>query len=198
VAIFKVVKFGKLPLLALGRFENSSPVRPEIEQEIEVEDDENRLVKRKAEKTTKVEIRSVEDIAEALAEIQQIVTTRRNALTQEERQRIAAILQDISKQEDIFKNSLNTLQKLFLRIDAVDAKQIRELRERMGRVDEKERQMVKKEIVEGEVKLKIEKAILEFERKLGNYLNSFNQSILEAVEHIRGSMYPYDANAPLS
>ena len=198
VAIFKVVKFGKLPSLAPARFEGSSPVKSEIGQEIEVENKENRLVKSRAEKMTKIEIRSVEDIAEALAEIQQIVSTRRNALTQEERERIARILKEISKDEDIFKKRLKSLQELFLRIDAVDAKHLQELRERMAKVDGKERQVVKTEIVEEEEKIRIEKTILEFERKLAQYLNSFNKFILEAVEHIKRSPYPYDANAPLS
>jgi len=58
--------------------------------------------------------------------------------------------------------------------------------------------VVKTEIVEEEEKIRIEKTIPEFERKLGQYLNSFNKFILEAVEHIKRSPYPYDANAPLS
>jgi hypothetical protein len=198
VAIFKLVKFSKLPSLDPTKFESARPVRSAIDQEVQVEGDENRLIKSRAEKMTKIEIRSVEDIAEALAEIQQIVSTRRNALTQEERERIARILKDISKDEDIFKKSLKNLQELFLRIDAVDAKHLQELRERMAKVDGKERQVVKTEIVEEEEKIRIEKAILEFERKLGQYLNSFNKFILEAVEHLKRSLYPYDANAPLS
>ena len=47
-------------------------------------------------------------------------------------------------------------------------------------------------------KLKIEKAIFDFERSLGQYLNSFNKCLTVAVDQIRGSLYPYDAKAHLA
>jgi hypothetical protein len=198
VAIFKVVKFGKLPSLGSPKFAGSSPLRPEINREIELEGDENRLVKKQAGKMTKIEIRSIQDMAEALAEIQQIIETHRNNLPKEERERIAHILKDISKKEELFNRSVQNLRKLFQRIDIIDLKELQELKERLGKVDDKERQIIKAEIREEEEKIRIEKTIFEYETRLGQYLNSFNGFLMEAVDHIRGSPYPYDANAPLS
>ena len=197
VAIFKVVKFGKLPSLGSSNLAGRSPLRPEISREIEVEGDESRLVKKQAGKMTKIEIRSIEDMAEALAEIQQIIETHKNNLPKEERERIGHILKDISKKEELFNKSVQNLRKLFQRIDIIDLKALQELKERLSKVDGKERQIVKAEIREEEEKIRIEKTILEYETKLGQYLNSFNGFLMQAVDHIRGSPYPYDANAPL-
>jgi hypothetical protein len=197
VAIFKVVKFGKLPSLGSPKLEGSNPLRPEISREIEIEGDENRLVKRQAEKMTKIEIRTIGDMAEALAEIQQIIETHRNNLPKEERERIAHILKEISKKEKLFNKSVQNLRKLFQRIDVIDLKELQELKERLAKVDDKQRQIVKTEIREEEEKIRIEKSILDYETRLGQYLNSFNGFLMEAVGHIRGSPYPYDANAPL-
>ena len=198
VAIFKLVKFGKLPSLGSPKFAGGSPFRAEINREIEIEGDESKLVKRQAEKMTKIEIRSIEDIAEALAEIQQIIETHRNNLPKEERERIGYILKEISKKEDLFAKSVQNLRKLFQRIDITDFKELQELKERLAKVDDKERQIVKAEIREEEEKIRIEKTILEYETRLGQYLKSFNAFLMEAVDHIRGSPYPYDANTPLA
>jgi hypothetical protein len=197
VAIFKVVKFGKFPSLGSSNLARRSPLRPEISREIEVEGEENRLVKKQAGKMTKIEIRSIEDMAEALAEIQQIIETHKNNLPKEERERIGHILKDISKKEELFNKSVQNLRKLFQRIDIIDLKELQELKERLSKVDDKEKQIVKAEIREEEEKIRIEKTILEYETRLGQYLNSFNGFLMQAVDHIRGSPYPYDSNAPL-
>ena len=198
VAIFKVVKFGKLSSSVLTDLDRSGPFMPEISREIDIEGDENRLFRRQAKKMTNIEIRSIEDIAEALAEIQQIIETHRNNLPREERERIGHIIKEISKKEGLFAKSVQHLRKLFQHIDIIDLKELQELKERLGKVDDKERQIVKAEIKEEEEKIRIEKMILEYETKLGQYLNSFNGFLMQAVDHIRGSPYPYDANTPLA
>ena len=197
VAIFKVVKLGKFPSLGSSNLAGRNPLRPEISREIEIEGDESRLVKKQAGKMTKIEIRSIEDMGEALAEIQQIIETHKNNLPKEERERIAHILKDISKKEELFNKSVQNLRKLFQRIDIIDLKELQELKERLSKVDDKEKQIVKAEIREEEEKIRIEKSILEYETRLGQYLKPFNGFLMQAVDHIRGSPYPYDANAPL-
>jgi len=41
-------------------------------------------------------------------------------------------------------------------------------------------------------------SIFEFEKKLGQSLNTFNQYIMSAVDHIKISPYPYDAKPKLA
>jgi hypothetical protein len=193
IAIFKVVRFSKLPSFTSTNVGGSEPIRSEIGREIGLEDNEQRAVKRQAEKMTKFEIHSVEDIAEQLAEIQSIIKTHRNNLPREERERIAHILREISKEEQVFTRNIAKLKKLFEGIDTVDLKHLQELKERMAQVQGKEREMVKAEFREEGEKLKLEKAIFDLEKKLGQYLASFNQYLVSAVDHIRSSPYPYDA-----
>ena len=146
---------------------------------------------------TKIEIHTINDIAESLAEIHQIIQTHRNNLPREERDRITGILKKIIKKETIFTKSVQKLRKIFQRIGVADANQLREQKERMAKADEKEKEILTKEIADEQEKLKIEKSILEFEERLNQYMNSFNEFIRLSVEHLRASPYPFDAEPHL-
>ncbi len=193
VAIFKVVKFGSPSVSLDTKSKSKGAFEPEIDKEIDVQGDEQKLIKKNAEKMTQIELRTIDDIAESLAEIQRIIDSHRNNLSTEERKRITRILKEISKREEIFKKSVQKLQKTFKRIESVDVTQLKEKKERIAKVEGKERKVLKAEIAADEEKLIIEKKILEFEERLDQHMNSFNKYVSRAVEHIRGSPYPYDA-----
>ena len=61
------------------------------------------MLKKQAEKITKIEIRTIDDIADSLAEIQQLVEIHRNNLSGSERDKISRILTEILKNEELFK-----------------------------------------------------------------------------------------------
>ena len=163
-----------------------------------VENQEKEMVAEGAEKMTRIEIRTIEDIAEALSEIERIIEANRNNLPREERERIAGILNQISKDENIFRDSIRGLQKLFQRLDAVDAHHYQELKERLAKATGKEKKLLTAELEGQEEKLRLEKSIFEIERKLGQGLNSLHQLLRAAVDRIKRSPYPYDAKGPLS
>jgi hypothetical protein len=189
-AIFKVIKFGKSPFTVSTNVSHESASTPEINREIRTEEEEKHVIEGKAEKMTTIEIRSVEDIAEALAEIQQIIEAHRNNLPKEERERITRMLERIAKDEKIFTKGLRNLQDLLKRLGTGDIKNLQELKERLAKADGKEKKLIQAEIASEEQKLKLEEKILEFEKKLGEFLNRFNQSIATAVDHIKNSPYP--------
>jgi hypothetical protein len=147
---------------------------------------------------TKIEIHTINDIAESLAEIHQIIQTHRNNLPREERDRITGILKEILKKETIFTKSVQKLRKIFQRIGVADANQLREQKERMAKADEKEKEILTKEIADEEEKIRMEKSILGFEERLNQYMNSFNEFIRLSVEHLRASPYPLDAQSHLA
>jgi len=103
----------------------------------------------------------------------------------------------ISKDENIFKKKVLNLQKLFKHIGTVDSEHYKELKERASKTEGKERQILEAEIRNEDEKLRIEKMIFEFERKLDQSLNMFNQHTIRALNVIKGSPYPYDALYPL-
>lgn len=198
VAVFKVIKFHKSPSDMVRDLYRSSPYRPEIEQEIEMLDKEKKIFKRQAKRITNIEIKSIEDIAEALADIQRTVETHKNNLPHEERERIAHILQQMSKKEDVFNKSIWSLQKIFKSTDLLDEKQLQELKERMAKVSGSERKFLKAEITREDEKLKIEKSVLDFQNRLEDYLNYFNKLVGRALKLINTGTYPYDAKPYLA
>jgi hypothetical protein len=198
VAIFKVVKFSKLPPKMGADLPGRSVLRPEIDREIETQGDEQRLIKRQAVKMTKIEIHTIDDMAESLAEIHPIIQTHRNNLPRNDRERIAEILKEILRKETIFTKSLQKLRKIFQRIGVADVDQLREQKGRMAKAEEKEKDILKKEIVDEGEKVKLEKSILEFEERLNQYMNSFNEFIQQSLERLKTSPYPFDAEPSIA
>jgi len=197
-SIYKVVRFGKSSLSTPTKLGDRGALRPEIDREINLQGEEAEVIEGQAEKLTKTEFRTVEDIAEALAEIQRIIEKHQNNLPREERERATSILGRISRGEDVFKQCIENLQKLFKRIDIMDLKQLEELKKRMATVRGKEKKLLKEEIKAEEEKLQMEKTIFDFESKLGRYLNSFNEFVMAAANCILNSPYPYDAKGHLA
>jgi hypothetical protein len=198
VSVIGLVKLGKLSFPALGGSAGRNPRRREIDDEIKVENQERGLMKSTAAKMAKLEIRSLEDIGKALEEISGIIETQRNGLQREERERISSILDHIVKDENIFKKNVMNTRRLVQRLSNVDAEHFRKLKERFEKTSGKEKRLVKGEIADIEEKLAIEQAVFEMERRLLQALNSFNQSLRQAMERVANSLYPYDAVSHLS
>jgi hypothetical protein len=198
VSIFMLVKFSKWSPKLSTTINQQNPYSSEIDDEIGAQGIEKSLVRKQAGKITKIEIRTIDDIAELLAEIQQIIETHRNNLPTSERDKISQILKEIMKKEEIFKKALQNLRKLFKRIRLVDVNEIEKQKKRMDKVDEKEKQILKAELIDEEEKLKIEKAIFAFEENLNQNIDSFNKHLGMAAEQLRTAPYPYDAKPSLS
>ena len=198
VAVFNIFKPGKLFSFSKGDLVSDGPVAREIDREIGIENQERDMVTDGAEKMTTIEIRTVEDIEKALSEIDRIIEANRNSLPRGERERIAGILNQIARDENIFRDSIRGLQKLFQRLDVVDAQQYQELKERLAKATGKEKKLLAVELQEEEEKLRLEKSIFEMEGRLGQGLNSLHQLLGAAVDRLKRSAYPYDAKGPLS
>jgi hypothetical protein len=182
VAVFKMIPLDKTKRNLARDIVNSSPFKPEIMQNMQMQNKEKKLVKDKSIKITKFEIRTIRDIAEALAEIQRMVETNKNQLSRPEREKIASILQKLPNNENIFKKGLWNLQKIFQQINTTDVKQLENLKECLKKASEKEKQILKVEIEQEEEKLKIEKTILDLEERLNQYIDSFNKFLEMAME----------------
>jgi len=198
VSIFKMSRFHKKPSAMAKGFKNVGSSHPEIDREIEEEEGEIESLTKRGERFTEIEIHTVKDMAESLADIQRIVESHRNNLPREERMRIVRLLEMISKSEGILKSDLENIRRLFGKLGAVDSKQFQELKKRMVSAEGKERKILKAEIEDEEEKLKIENRILDFEQTLGQYVNVFNERLSGSLQQIRNSPYPYDAKPYLA
>ena len=197
VAVYKLVKTVKLSHKIDTDIGGHGPYISEIDNEINTQGTEKKLLKKQAEKITKIEIRTIDDIADSLAEIQQLVEIHRNNLPGSEREKISHILTGILKNEELFKKGLQNLQTLFKRIRIVDADQLQKLYERLEKVDGKEKKILEAEIAKEEEKLKIEKSIIAFEQRLAEFADAFNKRIEMAVELMGASANPQDAKVHL-
>ena len=195
VALFKVIKFPKSSLLTSSDLSGTSAFNSEIDREIELDEEEKGVIKKQTKKLTKFEIRTADEMAESLAEIQKIVETHRNALSREDRESIGRILNEILGKEDIFKKTIQDIRNISQRIGSADVNQIEEQKSRLSKVEGEERQILKAEIGVEEKKLKIEKEVVRFEEVLDQNLVTFKNFITLSVEHIENSSYPYDAKA---
>jgi hypothetical protein len=184
VAVFKMVPLDKSRNNLVNNLVNSSPFRPEIQQEMEIQNKEKALVKNNAMKITKVEIRTIKDMAEALAEIQRVVETNNNNIPREEREKIRHFLQRLSNKENILKEGFWSLQKNFKQISTIDARELQNLKERLKKASKKERKILKSEIEFEEDKLKTEKIIFDLEVRLNQYIESFNKFLWHPMEHL--------------
>jgi hypothetical protein len=192
MAVFKMLPLDRTKRNLAKDIVNSSPFKPEIEQDMQIQNKEEKLVKDKAVKITEIEISTVNDMAEAMAEIQRIVEANDNQLSRPEREKIASMLQKMSNSEEIFKKELWHLQKILEQINTADVKQIENLKERLKKASEKERHILKVELEQEEEKLKIEKTILDLEKRLNQYMDSFKKFIGQSAEHIGRQEYLFE------
>ena len=198
VAVFKMLPLDKTKRNLAKDIVNSSPFKPEIEQDVQIQKKEKKLVKDKAIKITKFEIHTIRDMAEAMAEIQRIVESNKNQLSRSEREQIASILQKLSNSKDIFKKDLLNLQKIFQQINTADVKQLENLKERIKKASEEEKQILKVELAQEEEKLKIEKTIFDLEERLNQYIDSFNKFLRMAVGRVGKPEYLFEVKDNLA
>lgn len=73
VSVIKLVKFSRHGLDSPRDWSVKGPASPEIDREFRVEEEEGRALRRQGVKMAEIQLRSVEDIVEALGEIQSLI-----------------------------------------------------------------------------------------------------------------------------
>ena len=182
IAVFKMIPLRRTKNKRIKDIENYSPFKYEIEQDLRMQDKEEKIVKDKSNQLMKFEVHTIKDMAETLAEIQRMVETNQNQFSRQEREKIGSMLQKISKNEEIFKKELQYLQSIFTQISVPDAKQVENLKKRLKKASKKNRPLLEVELEQAEKKLKIDKTIFDLEQRLNQYMNSFTNFIRMAAE----------------
>jgi hypothetical protein len=198
VAIFKMIPLHRSTAALAESLKKQSPLESEIQKNINVENAENHLLKSQAGKVLNFEVRTLQDMAEALAQIQRLVESRQNNLSSAQRKEIADFLENLSKSEDLFNRAHLSLRKTSHQINVIDEKQLKDLKGRMEKATEKERQIIKAEIEREEEKLKIQSDLKHFEDQLPKSIEAFNQSISSAVENMKAPQFYYGAKEALA
>ena len=174
-----------------------NPNRHQIEDEISFEDKEKRLVKGQGRKKTAIEMHSIEDIVSELAGIQRIIDKSGDNLSFEDRTKMARLLGEMKKKENIFRNQANTLQKVFQQMKVLEVKQLQKLKQRIANASGKEKQILKNELAREYEKIRIEQVAGALQSRLDQYLSSFNQHIGFAIQKINEQGRPFAAKPHL-
>ena len=198
IAVYKIITMKKSLTDLVGSLKMESPFKKEIRREMELQDQESRVLEREENKVTKVEIKSIKDIEESLVEMLRIIQTDSTNLTTQDRARIAETLKRISSREDVFLKTLQNLKQLLLQLRVLDGKQIQEMKNRLARATGKEKQALEKEIFLEEEKLKAESDVVALEQKLEQGMGAFNNIMRQTVQVLNSSAYPAEAVPPLS
>lgn len=198
VAIYKIVTLAKGKSNLAGSLKMDSPIKKDIGNELEIEEQEGRSVENQGNKVTKFEIRTVKDMEESLVEMIRVIEAHNTNLTTKDREKISAALKNISKKEGLFRKTLLSLKQLLQRLRVLDEKQIQEMRNRMNRADGKQRQNLEAEIFMEVEKMNIEREVLALEEKLEQGIEYFHNLMRKAIETLNGSAYPGDAIQSLS
>lgn len=198
VAIYKIVTLVKGKSDLAGSLKMDSPVKRDIGNELEIEEQESRVVENQGNKVTKFEIRTVRDMEESLVEMIRVIEAHDTNLATKDRDKIAASLRNISRKEGIFRKTLLDLKQMLQRLTILDEKQIEEMRTRMKRANGKQKQDIEAEIHMEVGKMNIERDVLVLEEKLEQAITYFHSLMRKAIEILNGSSYPADAIQSLS
>lgn len=198
VAIYKIVTLVKGKSDLAGSLKMDSPIKKDIGNELEIEEQEGRAVENQSNKVTKFEIRTVKDMEESLVEMIRVIEAHNTNLTTKDREKISVALKNISKKEGLFRKTLLSLKQLLQRLRVLDEKQIQEMRNRMNRADGKQKQNLEAEINMEVEKMNVEREVLALEEKLEQGIEYFHSLMRKAIETLNGSAYPADAIQSLS
>ena len=198
VAIYKIVTMKRSLTDLAGSLKIESPLRKEIKQEMDLQDQESNAVEREENKVTRFEIKTINDIEESLMGMIRIIQANNANLTTQDRARIAEALKRISGKEDVFLKTLQGLKKLLQRLHALDEKQIQEMKNRMVRTKGKEKQAIENEIFLEEEKIKIEQEVMTRDLDLEKGMGYFNDLLRQAIQVLNSSVYPADSIQYLS
>ncbi len=188
ISFWKVIAsfFSRGKMKSLGRsLESSHDPNLELEPRVRMERNEKSLIKRRLERITKKGIREGKEIIEDLYEIIKIIDEYGD--TDHARHLIAEKINHISPRENLILKQLTYLKDLSQRIESFDFKSFNELKGRWDKVPEKERNIVKEEILLEKNKIISEEKIRELETELLKYDKDFRDDLNTGVACLRSN-----------
>lgn len=197
-AIYKLLPTWKSKTDLASGFNAESPLKKEINHEIDTQEIELKAVEQQERYFAKAELKTITDIEESLARMVQVIETNKTSLNTQDRKMIAKALTDISKKEDLFLKPLRNLKPIIQRLTILDDKQIKELKARLGRTKGKGKEALGREIMLEEEKIIVDTRIMALEQRLEQTLGSFNSMIRQSIQVLNSAAYPADAIPDLS
>jgi len=188
------------PLMAAKSLEKShftsakeAEADQEIQQEIMEDRQQNRQIKKKSIKITKVEIRKLEDIEKYLLEMRDLVKKKGNSITQKESEQLSKTLRKIYQNETVLKQGLLLIQNHVRAYKKIHRKDIPQLEKRFkDSKDRKKIKIIQEEIIYQKKMLQALDFMNKYESKINDFIQTFNRLIFTSMEKLK-SQYPNDA-----
>ena len=203
VSVFKV-------LAAFFRYSRKSPLNaartiqkpgflppdpdvPEIEREEREEKKEMKLLKKRSMKLTKMEINTVEEIADYLEQMINVIKEKGSDIDQEEIAELSHALRQIGKKQGLLKHGLELIKKHEKAYKNIHSRDVSELEKRFSSAKNKdEKKVIEEEIVYQQKMVEALDFMEKYEKKITDFTESFNKLIYAAIQKFRGR-YPSDA-----
>ena len=203
VSIFKVIAAffrysRKSPLNAARTIQKPGflppdPDVPEIEREEREEKKEMKLLKKRSMKLTKMEINTIEEIADYLEQMINVIKGKGSDIDQEEIAELSHALRQIGKKQGLLKHGLGLIKKHEKAYKNIHSRDVSELEKRLSSAKNKdEKKVIEEEIVYQQKMVEALDFIEKYEKKITDFTESFNKLIYAAIQKFRGR-YPSDA-----
>lgn len=154
-------------------------------EDINREKSERSIIKRRLERITKKGMKEETEIIEDLKEMVKIIDKYGD--TDRGRRLIAEKIRDLAPRESLVLNQLGSLKEISERIENFDLRAFRELRARWDKVPERDRDIVKEEILLEKRKILSEEKLRKLESALVQYDKDFRYSLNMAVASLRAN-----------
>ncbi len=197
-SVYKILAGWKSSSDLASGFSKKNPLTKEISEEIDIQNQESKVIRQQENRFTRLEVKSISDMEESLVEIIRIIQADNANLTTKDRESISNKLKKISNSEDIFLKTIQNLKKILRRLSVLDDRQLMEMKNRFQKSVGKEKEELQKEIYLEEQKIETDQNVIVLERDLEKRVNRFNDLIRQSIRTLNGSQYPADAVEALS
>ena len=165
----------------------------EIDNELQDEKREHKLLKGKTLRLTKRDINAIEDIDDLLLQMINLIRNKANTIDQEERAELTGALRKIADKENILKKGTQLIERHVNAYRSMHRKDIAELEQRLSLTkDRAKRETIREELIYQKRMLQALKFLEDSEPTIVQFSQSFNSLSCAAIQKLNGR-YPNDA-----
>jgi len=201
ISLFRLItaffRHSKPNLLKIGKSMEKTHIPPKDEPEInhEIKDDkkEEKLLKGKTIKLTKMEIRTVDDMENSLEQLIRLIRANDKNISKDETYKISQILRQISQKENILLGSMPILKRQAEIYKTKHRKDLVELDKRLRAAinNPQQQNMIRQEIHFQKQMIATIDFIETYENRIIEFAQNLNKTISKAIEKLK-TIHPHE------
>ena len=201
ISLFRLItaffRHSKPNLLNIGKEINNRPIpikdEPEINHEIKDDKKEEKLLKGKTIKLTKMEIRTVDDMENSLEQLIRLIRANDENISKDETYKISQILRQISQKENILLGSMPILKRQAEIYKTKHRKDLVELDKRLRAAinNPQQQNMIRQEIHFQKQMIATIDFIETYENRIIEFTQNLNKTLSKAIEKLK-TIHPHE------